>query len=309
VTASDGTHIALPEREHPRNVYSSEAAFLVTDILSDAAARRPAFGSAFRFPFACAVKTGTTKDYKDNWTVGYTSRYTVGVWAGNFNGSPMQGVSGVTGAGQIFTDIMTLLHSAPYGTLPDRFTVPDGVEQQTLCPRSGKAPTRACPYHAVDWVMKKNAAAAGACTVHRGFIVRDERGIPAARVYELYPPEYAAWQQSKHMPVPPADAVPAERAAGSADSRGPRLAIASPNNGDVFKIDPSLRREYQTMTIHGFSPTGAADVKLTIDNTGSMPFPANGFSWKLQKGVHRFQLFCTVHSQQLESKVVSITVE
>jgi penicillin-binding protein 1C len=255
------------------------------------------------------VKTGTTKDYKDNWTVGYTSRYTVGVWAGNFNGSPMQGVSGVTGAGQIFTDIMTLLHSAPYGTVPEKFEIPDGVEQKTLCPRSGKAPTRACPYHVTDWVMKKNNAAPGSCTVHRRFLVRDERGIPQDRVYELYPPEYAAWQQSKHLPVPPADAVPAEHATDNAGPGRARLAIASPNNGDVFKIDPSLRREYQTMRIRGFAPAGAADVTLTIDNAGSIPFSPNGHAWTLQKGVHRFQLFCLYKSRRMESTIVSITVE
>jgi hypothetical protein len=128
-------------------------------------------------------------------------------------------------------------------------------------------------------------------------------------VYELYPPEYAAWQQSKHLPVPPADAVPAEHATDNAGPGRARLAIASPNNGDVFKIDPSLRREYQTMRIRGFAPAGAADVTLTIDNAGSIPFSPNGHAWTLQKGVHRFQLFCLYKSRRMESTIVSITVE
>ncbi len=304
---ADGIPVTLPELQVRRSVYSREAAFLITDILSDPVARRPAFGSAFHFPFACAVKTGTTKDYKDNWTIGYTTRYTVGVWAGNFNGSPMQGVSGVTGAGQIFTDVMLLLHSPPFGMPPDHFPIPDGVERKTLCPRSGKTPTTYCPYRSTEWTIKKYSAAVEYCSVHRQFTVRGDDGIALNRVYEIYPPEYAVWQQSAGIPVPSADAVPA---GGSFDSRtSSRLVIASPNNGDHFKIDPALRREYQTTMIRGFSPTQAENVRLTIDGDGSIPFPAKGFSWQLHKGVHHFQLICMLHGQRIAGNIVRITVE
>jgi len=302
---ADGTSVTLPEAGASSAVYSPEAAFLVTDILSDPAARRPAFGNAFRFPFACAVKTGTTKDYKDNWTVGYTSRFTVGVWAGNFNGSPMQGVSGVTGAGQIFTDVMLLLHSAPYGTPPEDFRAPRSVEQRAICPRSGMKPSDACPNRSTEW-MRMNARSAD-CSVHRVFTVRGERGADVDRVYELYPPEYAAWQQSEGIPVPPADAVPVS--GRRAADRGSRLAIASPNTGDLFKIDPSLRREFQTITIRGFIPAQASDVRLVIDNGVSVPFSPGGYSWRLEKGMHHFQLIAMLHERRIAGNIVTITVE
>ena len=78
-------------------------AYLIADILSDNQARVMTFGthSPLRLPFRVAVKTGTSQSYRDNWTLGYTPEFTVGVWAGNFDNTPMQGVSGVTGAAPI----------------------------------------------------------------------------------------------------------------------------------------------------------------------------------------------------------------
>jgi penicillin-binding protein 1C len=83
-----------------RLVGDPRACWLIADILSDNAARVPSFGieSALRFEFPVACKTGTSTDYRDNWALGYTPEFTVGVWTGNFNGTAMQNVSGVTGA-------------------------------------------------------------------------------------------------------------------------------------------------------------------------------------------------------------------
>jgi membrane carboxypeptidase/penicillin-binding protein PbpC len=98
---------------HRRRIISKEAAYMITDILSDRTMRRKAFGkrSFLDFPFKVAAKTGTSKDYRDAWTIGYTDRYIVGVWAGNFSNESMNGVSGSYGAGRIFHQIMRHLHS------------------------------------------------------------------------------------------------------------------------------------------------------------------------------------------------------
>ena len=101
--------------------FASHAVELVTDILSDNTARSDTFGwhSPLHLPFAVAAKTGTSTDYRDNWCMGYTPEYTVGVWVGNFDGSPMKNVSGVTGAGPIFHELF--LHLAKeYGVTPFR---------------------------------------------------------------------------------------------------------------------------------------------------------------------------------------------
>ncbi|MDR0310294.1 MAG: penicillin-binding protein 1C [Acidobacteriota bacterium] len=95
-----------------RRVLSPEAAFILSDILSDRESRSRTFSleSPLATRFRTAVKTGTSKDMRDNWCVGYSERYTVGVWVGNFSGEPMWNVSGISGAAPVWVEIMTRLH-------------------------------------------------------------------------------------------------------------------------------------------------------------------------------------------------------
>ena len=88
------------------------AAFIIGDILSDRHARLPTFGldSVLDTRFWSAVKTGTSKDMRDNWAVGYSQRYTVGVWVGNASGAPMHDVSGTSGAAPVWATMMRELH-------------------------------------------------------------------------------------------------------------------------------------------------------------------------------------------------------
>ncbi len=102
-------------------IFSQEASFLVSDILSDREAR--SFGFGLENPLATrtwsAVKTGTSKDMRDNWCLGYTDRYTVGVWFGNFSGRPMWDVSGITGAAQVWAEIMNRLCAGEKSLMPE----------------------------------------------------------------------------------------------------------------------------------------------------------------------------------------------
>jgi len=95
-----------------RHVIGREAAFIVSDILSDRSARSLTFGyeNPLSTRFWTAVKTGTSKDMRDNWCVGFSDRYTVGVWVGNFSGKPMWNVSGVSGAAPAWIELMNYLH-------------------------------------------------------------------------------------------------------------------------------------------------------------------------------------------------------
>jgi penicillin-binding protein 1C len=110
--------------EQKRRVLDAGAAWIVGDILSDRGARSPTFGlrNDLATPYWSAVKTGTSKDMRDNWCVGYSSRYTVGVWVGNFDGQPMWDVSGVSGAAPVWRDLMDALHRdqpSRQGAAPD----------------------------------------------------------------------------------------------------------------------------------------------------------------------------------------------
>ena len=114
-----------------KKVLSPQASFIITDILSDKAARSMTFG--LDNPLATrvwtAVKTGTSKDMRDNWCIGFSSRYTIGVWIGNFNGEPMHDVSGVSGAAPIWRDLMDYLHLSVGSTSPPK---PKGVVAQEI---------------------------------------------------------------------------------------------------------------------------------------------------------------------------------
>jgi penicillin-binding protein 1C len=121
----------------PRRYSRPELVWQIADILSDNSARTLAFGmnSALRFDYPVACKTGTSTDFRDNWTIGFTPEFSVGVWVGNFDGSPMREVSGVTGAGPILHAIFDRLH-ADYGTT--WYHTPEAIVERTIHPLTGK---------------------------------------------------------------------------------------------------------------------------------------------------------------------------
>ncbi len=125
VLARGGVAGALRVRESDapsgsERVLSEAVAFLVTDILADRGSRSLTFGleSALATRFWSAVKTGTSKDMRDNWCIGFSSKYTVGVWVGNGGGEPMWDVSGVDGAAPVWVEVMTALHASEPSTPP-----------------------------------------------------------------------------------------------------------------------------------------------------------------------------------------------
>jgi penicillin-binding protein 1C len=113
------------------------SAFLIADILADPIARAPSFGrrGPLELPFPCAAKTGTSSDFRDNWCLGFTAKFTVGVWAGNFDNSPMKGLSGVAGAGPVFHRTMLRLHR---DVEPQWLERPAGLVEVALDPLTGK---------------------------------------------------------------------------------------------------------------------------------------------------------------------------
>src|SRR6185436_7891292 len=105
--------LSLGEGRSNTPAIDPRAAFIVGDILGDANARAPTFGldSVLGTRFWSAVKTGTSKDMRDNWAVGWSQRYTVGVWVGNAGGAAMHDVSGTSGAAPVWAALMQYLHA------------------------------------------------------------------------------------------------------------------------------------------------------------------------------------------------------
>lgn len=131
----------------PQQVLRPEHAFLITSILSDNDARTPSFGanSVLNLPFPVAAKTGTTNDFRDNWTMGYTPDLAVGVWVGNADYTPMQNTTGLTGAAPIWSDFMKVAIQQITGGNPTPFVKPAGVVERVICDVSGTEPSEWCP--------------------------------------------------------------------------------------------------------------------------------------------------------------------
>ena len=178
-TDSLGRTVETENRAPPTRAVSDAAAFLVTDILSDNEARTPMFGvdSPLRLSRPAAAKTGTTSDWRDNWTVGYTRYLVAGVWAGNADGHPMKNTSGLTGAAPIWHGFMeavlaspamlTVLEAPNDPDAPERgweFAPPADVEQRQECP-PGVSCRDGGEYFSSAWLEQAGQAGAVADSV------------------------------------------------------------------------------------------------------------------------------------------------
>ncbi|MGQ9852421.1 MAG: penicillin-binding protein 1C [Candidatus Oleimicrobiaceae bacterium] len=290
-------------------LFSPQVTYLLTHILADREARMGAFGegNALELPFPCAAKTGTSKDYRDNWALGYTSRYTVGVWVGNFSGQAMHKVSGITGAGVLFRDIMLLLHRDAW---PEAFPVPPGIAEKVICARSGEVPGPYCPGTVRELFIAGTEPTRG-CSVHRPFLTaaKDSGRIhQQVRVYEVWPPFYERWVVGAGLPRPIAASARLEQDKQPMPTReGPTITF--PDDGDIYKIDPVLRPEFQTLALDLVVPPGVRQLSWWVDDslfcTLEHPFHTR---WRLSRGRHRFQVMAETSAGTLLSRPVHILV-
>jgi penicillin-binding protein 1C len=170
--------------EH-RRVLSPQASFIIGDILADPVARELTFGfsSALSTHGWAAVKTGTSKGMRDNWAIGFTDRYTVGVWVGNFSGAAMWDVSGVTGAAPVWRDIVEHLHASLASRPP---TPPAGLQRQHVVFQPAIEAPRS------DWFIAGTSGTPGTGTVvHR---------LATARAQLIMPPNAAVIAPDPDIP-------------------------------------------------------------------------------------------------------------
>ncbi|MEJ2484158.1 MAG: transglycosylase domain-containing protein [Anaerolineales bacterium] len=147
ITDSKGEVVYQHQPTEGEQVVRAEHAYLISSILSDNTARTPAFGSnsILKLPFPAAVKTGTTNDFRDNWTIGYTPNLVVGVWVGNPDYTSMQNTSGLTGAAPIWAEVMQSAVQVLEGANPAPFRQPNGIVEVVVCAISGTIPSKYCP--------------------------------------------------------------------------------------------------------------------------------------------------------------------
>lgn len=191
--------------------YSASTWALITDMLSDRHARAKSFGvdSLLSLPFPSAVKTGTSSDFRDTWTVGFTADYTVATWVGNFTGEPMRQISGITGAAPLWNRIMLHLHEHRD---PDPLPPVEGLVQRPICALSGLRPTPACPTVVQEYFYPEDLA-----TYDRSFDTFYQATGKSDQVKLKLPSEYDEWLALQSQALP-----------------GNELRIVSPRNGDYF---------------------------------------------------------------------------
>ena len=230
-----------------KTISTPEMNYLISDILSDRFARAAEFGfnSILNLPFPCAVKTGTSFRFCDNWTVGYTKDYTLGVWVGNFNHSPMQKVSGVSGAGPLFTEIMMML----YGNKkwPAKFTMPEGLVKVPVCSLSGKRPNQNCPSIIEEIIPKRDLSSyhKDSCGVHICYAIDVRNGLLSSdncsaehirkEVFTVLPTKYQKWAEDLGIKTPP-EALQKKA-----------FAISNPKDGAIYHRFSNLLPEYQSI--------------------------------------------------------------
>jgi penicillin-binding protein 1C len=284
---------------------SERAAFWITDVLSDADAREFVFGrgGSLEFPFPVAAKTGTSQGYRDNWAVGYTRDVTVGVWVGNFDRAPLRNSSGVTGAGPIFHAVM-LAAVRRYGASepgpeaggrgPAARGRSTGIEKDTICALSGMHANAWCPSRVTEWVAAE--ADRLPCSWHH----QTDDGLLV-----VWPPQYRAWAADRGFLSSPEGlryptSVSVARAARPADGVAPApapavpvaqpfrtaLEIISPPDGATYLIDPTLRREFQTLPLRA-STAGGGSIEWRIDGKPAGRSAIDEpLMWPLRPGEH-----------------------
>jgi penicillin-binding protein 1C len=147
ITDHFGEIVFEHQDEEGQRVIDRDHAYLISDILADNSARTPGFGanSVLNLPFRVAVKTGTTNDFRDNWTLGYTPDIAIGVWIGNPDYTPMINISGVTGAAPLWSNVIQWAIGHYTEGNPSNFRRPDNIEEHVICKLSGTEPSDQCP--------------------------------------------------------------------------------------------------------------------------------------------------------------------
>ncbi|MBN1304956.1 MAG: penicillin-binding protein 1C [Anaerolineales bacterium] len=296
-------------------VLDERIAWLISDILSDDQARTLGFGpdSTLKLDRTAAVKTGTTTNFHDNWTIGYTPELLVGVWVGNSNHEAMHTVTGLTGAAPIWNEIM---RACLRGQPDKEFERPDGLVQVEICTFSGLLPSEACPHKTREWFL------AGTEPIERDTVFQEvrydartgllddgtipEHRLATAVVLDL-PVQAQAWARDQGLPLLE-DYTFGE--AGNPDST-PELVMVSPRSNTTYRIDPDYAPSSQQLKVEAIGVPALIEVSLWADGTRLVVLAGPPYQawWQLEPGEHRFWAEgVDSEGQIVESNVITVTV-
>ena len=264
------------------------------------------------------MKTGTTTNFHDNWTVGYTPDLVAGVWVGNTDHEPMRDVTGVTGAGPIWHQFMRAVHTGlPEGTFPR----PAGLTRVEICRLSGKLPTEICPYRSFEWFIS-GTEPAEQDTFYRTVAVdlfdqtlADPETPPERRSQRLVldlPPQVHPWARAQGLPLYSDLVSSSPQAQVELLVDTAPLRIVAPGDRTVYRLAPELSSELQRLHLQAVAETGLRDIALWLDGRQLAAFTGPPYEtwWTLEVGTH--QVWATAQTpagEQVISETVTFEVQ
>ena len=322
----DTTGQVIYEYKEPttESVIDPALAYLMVDIMSDNNARAPAFGanSDLKKGFEdrpIAAKTGTTNNFRDNWTVGFTPQLVTAVWVGNNNNEPMEDVTGLSGAAPIWNKVMQYyLKDEPV----ESWQRPPGLVTAQVDAVSGLLPTDNTE-RTVNELFLEGTEPTQRDNVHQLFRVNRENGKLATaytppelveeRIYEIYPPVAADWVKESGIPQPPTEY---DDSIGPATNLGP-VAIINPRPYEYIKGQTVITGNaqidgfqlYRMEVGKGLNPTEWR--QLGGDHNNQVQNAPLEF-WDTsneEEGLYTLQLTVVKGDQGLERRTVQVTVD
>ncbi|WP_224360296.1 penicillin-binding protein 1C [Hyalangium versicolor] len=281
-----------------RRLLNREAAQLIRHILSDPLARRPMFpvGGALDFPYAVAVKTGTSQGYRDAWTVAFSDRLLVAVWVGNHDWRRMRGVGGASGAAAAAHQIMdrVMADHRPWQPVLDTFPPPERAVAVDICPLSGRLASTDCPHRKSEWFLP-GTAPTEPCPFHAKVKLDRRNGLRAglscpeseviSRVMLDLPDIYTQWARSQHLDVSPRQESPL--CPSREESVLPKVVIREPRGQVRLLFDPDTPASASTLRLAAEVTPSTEPIVWLVDGvpvaTVSYPYE---YRWSVTPGKH-----------------------
>lgn len=303
----------------PKRLLHRETAQLIRHILSDPLARRPTFpvGSALDFPYAVAVKTGTSQGYRDAWTVAFSDRLLVAVWVGNHDWRRMHKVGGANGAATAAHQILDALmpEHRPWQTLTEAFPAPDGAVSVDVCPLSGRLAGPDCPSHKSEWFLR-GTAPVDHCPFHAQVKLDRRNGLRAGpqcsrddvvtRVMLDLPPEYAQWARHEHLDLAPQQESPFCPLSESALE--PKVSIKEPRGPVRLLFDPDTPASASTLRLAAEVTPSTEPIVWLVDGVpvATVAFPYE-YRWSVTPGRH--VITAAMAHRETKSRPVTVDVQ
>ena len=325
VEDSEGNVLYQYDEPESDAVLSPQLAFLMNDILSDRQARWAAMGHPNPLELSgerpAAAKTGTTNDFRDAWTIGYTPQLAVGAWVGNTDNSMMDNLPGLRGAGPIWNAVMEY---ALQDEAAVPFSRPEGLVTKGVCALSGDLPTEHCP--TVTELFIPGTEPTETCDIHQAFRVNRETGrmctihtppeLCEEKVYEVYPPEAESWIESLSEEQRP-EAPPTQYDTTYGPSRSDaEVVIASPESyayvSGVVPIQGNARggdfNFYRLVFGQGLNPTEWTQIGPDHGDQVDRGLLENWDTSELD-GLYSLRLQVVDHSGNVRETTIQVTVD